>query len=65
MVIALAIGPKVRGFNPGLGGWIFKGAQHIGGEVKPSDSRRRILRHVKNPVEVWKRYSVWPNSSSL
>jgi hypothetical protein len=28
----------------------------IGEEVNPSAPRRKILRHVKNPCEVWQRY---------
>jgi hypothetical protein len=54
-VIVLAIGPKVRGFKPGRKRWIFKGykirsAISFGGEVKPSTPFRKILWHVKNPL---------------
>jgi hypothetical protein len=50
----LATGPKVRGFKPGRGQWIFKGDKirsttSFGGEVKPSLPCRKILRHVKDP----------------
>jgi hypothetical protein len=41
LIIVFAIGPKVRGFKPGRGQWIFKGnnirrTPSFGGEVKPS-----------------------------
>jgi hypothetical protein len=41
VVIVFAIGPKVRGFKPGQGRWIFKGHEirsttSFGREVKPA-----------------------------
>jgi hypothetical protein len=58
MVSVLAIAPKVRGFKPGRGQWIFKDVKicstpSFGGDVKPSAPCRKILQHVKNPLEVW------------
>jgi hypothetical protein len=53
MFILLAIGPKVRGFKPGRGRWVFKGdtnPQHVflRKGIKPSVPCRKILRHVKD-----------------
>jgi hypothetical protein len=47
VVSVLATGPKVRGFKPGRGRWIFKGDKirstpSFGGEVKPSVPCRRF-----------------------
>jgi hypothetical protein len=48
VVSVLATGPKVRGFDPDRGRWIFKGNKKIrsttsfGGEVKPSVPCRRF-----------------------
>jgi hypothetical protein len=64
VVIVLAIGPKVRGFEHGRARWIFKGDQKIrimtsfGEEVKPSAtySYRKILDHIKGPCRVSHRY---------
>jgi hypothetical protein len=51
MVIVLATGPKVRGFKPGRKRCFFKGEKirstSFGGEVKPSVSCRKILRHAE------------------
>jgi hypothetical protein len=63
LVIVLAIGLNVRGFKFGRGRLIFKGDKirsttSFGGEVKPSATCRKILRHVKDPCGVWKRYFV-------
>jgi hypothetical protein len=62
VVSLLAIGPKVRGFRPGRGWWIFKGDKirsttFFRAEVKlflPC----MILRHVKKPYRCEKRYFV-------
>jgi hypothetical protein len=56
VVIVLAIVPKVHGFKPGRGQWIFKNDKirsttSFGGEVKPSLSCRNILLHLYNPAE--------------
>jgi hypothetical protein len=48
MVSVLAIGPKVRGFKPGRGGW----------GVKPEVPCRKILRYVKEPCVASQRYYV-------
>jgi hypothetical protein len=50
----LAIGPKVRGFKPDRGRWIFKirSTTSFGGQVKPWPPCRKILRHVKEPYGV-------------
>jgi hypothetical protein len=55
LVIVIAIGPKVRGFNPGRGRWIFKGdnnPQHtfLRREVKQS-SPCKIYGMLKNSAE--------------
>jgi hypothetical protein len=60
LVIVIAIEPKVRGFKPDRGRWIFKGDKtssttSFGGEVRPAVPRRKILRHVKRHPTVWKR----------
>jgi hypothetical protein len=57
VVCVLAIGPKVRGFKRCQVQWFFKGdatrsAPSFGGEVKMSAPYRKILRHVKEPLEV-------------
>jgi hypothetical protein len=52
VVSVLATGPKVRGFNPGRGRWIFKGDKK---SVAQLPSEREVkshvvdLRHVKEP----------------
>jgi hypothetical protein len=56
VVIVLAIAPKVRGFKPGRGPWIFKGDQirstpSFEEEVKPSAPYRKILWRVKEPYK--------------
>jgi hypothetical protein len=56
VIVVLANGPNIRGFKPG-GRWVFKGDEirrttSFGGEVKPSASRREILRYVKDPCVV-------------
>jgi hypothetical protein len=61
VVIVFANGPKVRGFKPGRGRWIWKVIKircttSFGGEVKPSAPCRKILRHVKDPWGVRQRY---------
>jgi hypothetical protein len=48
VVSVLTTGPKVRGFDPGRGRWIFKGDK-IRGEVKSSVPYSIDLRHVKEP----------------
>jgi hypothetical protein len=55
----LATGPKVRGFKPGWGRWIFKGDKihsttSFGGEVKPSVSCRRFTA-CKRTLRAWNR----------
>jgi hypothetical protein len=69
VVSVLAIGPKVRGFWPGPGIWIFKGDKNpqpsFGGEVKPSAQCRKVLRHLKKPIKVWKKYFVRQNLSFI
>jgi hypothetical protein len=58
MVSVLAVGPKVCGFIPVQGRWMFLMAIEVhnmlsfGGEVKPSAPCCRILRHVKKSFEV-------------
>jgi hypothetical protein len=47
VVSVLATGPKIRGFKPGRGRWIFKcdkirSTPSFGGEVKPSVPCRRF-----------------------
>jgi hypothetical protein len=54
VVVVLATGPNVRGFEPGRGQYIFKGIRSTssyGGEVKPSNPCCNIVRHVKEPFE--------------
>jgi hypothetical protein len=53
VVSVFAIGPKIRGFNPGWGRCIFRGyknPQHdfFGGKIKPSIIFSYILRTLKN-----------------
>jgi hypothetical protein len=53
MVIVFATGPKVHGFKPADSNGILRAVKicvtaSVGGEVKPS--RRKILRHVKDPL---------------
>jgi hypothetical protein len=55
MVTVLATLPKVRGFKPDWGRWIFKGEiirskTSFRGEVKPPEPCFKILRHVKDPL---------------
>jgi hypothetical protein len=57
VVSKLAAGPKVRGFKPGRLGWIFSGEKSrstlsSGEEVKLSVPCRKILLHIKEPLEV-------------
>jgi hypothetical protein len=57
VVSVLAIGLEVRGFKHGRGRLISKrdkvrSTTSFGGEVMPSASFRKILRHVKEPFEV-------------
>jgi hypothetical protein len=57
MVIVLAIGPKVRGFKPGLGQWIFKGEKirsttSFEGEVKLSAPCCKILWQIEDFLEL-------------
>jgi hypothetical protein len=52
MVIMIAIGPKVRGFERGRGRWILRPIQirsttFFGGEIKPTIPCRKILQHIK------------------
>jgi len=54
VIIVLAIGPKIRGFNPGRGRLIVRATEvrnttYFGGEVKSSVPRLKILQHFKNP----------------
>jgi hypothetical protein len=44
MISVLAIGPKVRGFNPGRGQWIFNG------DKNPQHAFRRIGSKVVGPM---------------
>jgi hypothetical protein len=44
MISVLAIGPKVRGFNPGRGQWIFNG------DKNPQHAFRRIGSKVVGPI---------------
>jgi hypothetical protein len=57
LVIVLAIKPKVCRFKPGRGDGFLRAIKirsttSFEGEVKPSAAFRKILRHVKNHVEV-------------
>jgi hypothetical protein len=57
MVSVLATGPKVRGFKPGRGDLFLRAMKirstpSFGGEVKPSAPFHKILRHVKNHLQV-------------
>jgi hypothetical protein len=57
VVGVLAVGPKICGFKPGQGRWIFKGKKipimmSFVGEVKLSVPCRKIIRHVKEPYKV-------------
>jgi hypothetical protein len=57
MISMLAVGPKDCGFKPGQGRLILgtikiRNTPFFGGEVKPSASCRKILRHVKDPCGV-------------
>jgi hypothetical protein len=57
MISILAIGPKVRGFKPGRGRWIFKGDKNqwtdfYAGEVKPSAPCFKSSWRVKEPCVV-------------
>jgi hypothetical protein len=52
-----AVEPKVRGFKPGRGQWIFKGDKissttSFRGEVKPSVPCRRFTVCYKNPASM-------------
>jgi hypothetical protein len=63
VVIALATEPKVHGFKPGQGRLIFNGVKNpyhdfLRKETKPSVPCREILRHVRVPYGVCKRYFV-------
>jgi hypothetical protein len=54
VVSMLDIGPKVRGFKPGRGRWIFKGEKirstpSFGSEVKPPTPYRKIFGMLKIP----------------
>jgi hypothetical protein len=49
LVSVLAIGPKVCRFIPGRGRLKSSARLRFGGEVNPSATCRKILRHVKNP----------------
>jgi hypothetical protein len=56
VVRVLAIGPKVRGFKPGLGNGFLRAIKtrstsSVGGEIKPSDPCK-ILPNVKEIFEV-------------
>jgi hypothetical protein len=56
VAIVLATEPKVRGFKPGRGRWIFKGGKisdttSFGGEVNPWAPCRKISWHGKGPYE--------------
>jgi hypothetical protein len=69
VVSILDNGPEVRRFKPGRERRFIRAIKIIcttsfGGKVKPSAPCRKILRHVKEPSEVWKRYFVKQNSSS-
>jgi hypothetical protein len=60
MVSVFAVGPKVRGLNPGRGdGFLraikIRSTSSFGGEVKPEAPCRKILRNVKKPFQVWKK----------
>jgi hypothetical protein len=53
----LAIEPKVHGFNPSQGQWIFKGNKNLQHAFLQRGSKaispcHKILLHVKNPFEV-------------
>jgi hypothetical protein len=57
MVSVLAIGPKVRGFKPGPGLYIFKGDKNPQQAFLRKGSKAivptsKILRHVKNHFKV-------------
>jgi hypothetical protein len=59
VVSVLVIWPKVRGFGPSRGRWISKAIKissmsYFGVEVKLSVTCK-FLRHVKEPLEVWRR----------
>jgi hypothetical protein len=56
VVIVLAIGSKIRGFQPGRCRWIFKGGKNrstisFGGKVKPSVPCRRFYGLLMIPAE--------------
>jgi hypothetical protein len=58
MVSVFAIGPRVLGFKPIRGRWIFKGVknpQHafLWRQEKPLVRCRKVLRHFKYSFEVW------------
>jgi hypothetical protein len=57
MASRLTTGPKIRGYNPGLGLTIFKGDKNplhlfFRRERKAIGPCRKVLLHVKNPFEV-------------
>jgi hypothetical protein len=67
MVSVLAIGPKVCGFNPGRGRWIFKGdkirnAPSFRGKVKPLVPYRKMYGFLKIPLMDEQRYFARLNS---
>jgi hypothetical protein len=62
-VSVLAIEPKVRGFKPGRGRWVFKrdkNPQHafLRRASKALGQCLKTSRHVKNPFVLWQRYYV-------
>jgi hypothetical protein len=57
VISVFAVGPKVRGLNPGRGdGFLraikIRSTSSFGGEVKPEAPFRKILRNVKKPFQV-------------
>jgi hypothetical protein len=67
MVSVLARRPKVPRFKPGRGdGFLrvikIRSTPSFGGEIKPLDPCRKILRHIKKTLARRKKYFAMPNS---
>jgi hypothetical protein len=67
VVSVLATGFRVHGFKPGRGDGFLKAIKirstpSFGAELKPLAPCRKILRHGKEPLEVWKTHLVKQNS---
>jgi len=55
VVSVIAIRPKVRGFKPNRRRLTFKSDKNPH-HAKPSVPCHKMLRHLKKPFEIWKKY---------